>query len=332
MNIDNRFHDELLRVEDLTTWFYTEGGIVKALENVSFSIKKGEILGLVGETGCGKSVTSSCIMRLIPSPPGKIMGGRILFGGKDLLQLSSGEMRKIRGKDISMIFQDPMSCLNPVYRVGYQVQEAIQVHHKEMSLTKVIEKVKSLFGEVNIPDPDTAIERYPHQFSGGMKQRVMISMALSSHPKLLIADEPTTALDVSIQAQILSLIKKLQREYGTSILLISHDLGVIASMAQKVAVMYAGSIIEYGAVNDIFNNPLHPYTKGLLGAIPRLDRDQEWLQVIKGTLPNLMHLPEGCKFQARCECARLECSESRPSRVEVEKGHEVACYVYTSSR
>ncbi|MDD2206063.1 MAG: ABC transporter ATP-binding protein [Aminobacterium sp.] len=325
-------NDELLRVEDLTTWFYTEGGIVKALENVSFSIKKGEILGLVGETGCGKSVTSSCIMRLIPTPPGKIMGGKIMFEDRNLLDLSANEMRKIRGNEISMIFQDPMSCLNPVYKVGFQVQEAIQVHQRSLSLSKVMDKVKSLFSEVNIPDPDKSIDRYPHQFSGGMKQRVMISMALSSHPKLLIADEPTTALDVSIQAQILSLIKKLQKDYGTSILLISHDLGVIASMAQKVAVMYAGSIIEYGTVQDIFNNPLHPYTKGLLGAIPRLDRDQEWLQVIKGSLPNLMELPQGCKFQARCECARPECSERRPERVEVEKGHEVACHVYSQGR
>lgn len=318
----------LLRVENLNAWFYTEEGIVKALENVSFSAGRGEILGLVGETGCGKSVTSSCIMRLIPSPPGKIIGGKILFEGEDLAQATPERMRQIRGKDIAMIFQDPMSSLNPVFTVGRQVEEAIRVHNPGMSAAQIHERAAEMFKKVNIPDPERSMKRYPHQFSGGMKQRVMIAMALSCNPRMLIADEPTTALDVSIQAQILSLIKDLQKDFGSSIMLISHDLGVIATMAQKVAVMYAGSIIEYGSVRQIFEHPLHPYTQGLLGAIPRLDQAQEYLEVIPGALPNLLHLPEGCKFRARCSRATERCARERPTAVEAEEGHEVACYEY----
>lgn len=318
----------LLRVENLNAWFYTEEGIVKALENVSFSVGRGEILGLVGETGCGKSVTSSCIMRLIPSPPGKIIGGKILFEGEDLAQATPERMRQIRGKDIAMIFQDPMSSLNPVFTVGRQVEEAIRVHNPGMSAAQIHERAAEMFKKVNIPDPERSMKRYPHQFSGGMKQRVMIAMALSCNPRMLIADEPTTALDVSIQAQILSLIKDLQKDFGSSIMLISHDLGVIATMAQKVAVMYAGSIIEYGSVRQIFEHPLHPYTQGLLGAIPRLNQAQEYLEVIPGALPNLLHLPEGCKFRARCSRATERCARERPTAVEAEEGHEVACYEY----
>ena len=318
----------LLRVENLNAWFYTEEGIVKALENVSFSVGRGEILGLVGETGCGKSVTSSCIMRLIPSPPGKIIGGKILFEGEDLAQATPERMRQIRGKDIAMIFQDPMSSLNPVFTVGRQVEEAIRVHNPGMSAAQIHERAAEMFKKVNIPDPERSMKRYPHQFSGGMKQRVMIAMALSCNPRMLIADEPTTALDVSIQAQILSLIKDLEKDFGSSIMLISHDLGVIATMAQKVAVMYAGSIIEYGSVRQIFEHPLHPYTQGLLGAIPRLDQAQEYLEVIPGALPNLLHLPEGCKFRARCSRATERCARERPTAVEAEEGHEVACYEY----
>lgn len=318
----------LLRVENLNAWFYTEEGIVKALENVSFSVGRGEILGLVGETGCGKSVTSACIMRLIPSPPGKIIGGKILFEGEDLAQATPERMRQIRGKDIAMIFQDPMSSLNPVFTVGRQVEEAIRVHNPDMSAAQIHERAAEMFKKVNISDPEKSMKRYPHQFSGGMKQRVMIAMALSCNPRMLIADEPTTALDVSIQAQILSLIKDLQKDFGSSIMLISHDLGVIATMAQKVAVMYAGSIIEYGTVRQIFEHPLHPYTQGLLGAIPHLDQAQEYLEVIPGALPNLLHLPEGCKFRARCSRATERCALQRPAVVEAEEGHEVACYEY----
>ena len=321
--------DKLLLVENLNTWFYTESGVVKALEDVSFSVARGEILGLVGETGCGKSVTSSSIMRLIPSPPGKIVSGRIMFDGEDIVQASPERMRQIRGKDIAMIFQDPMSSLNPVFTVGRQVEEAVRVHNPDMSRAQVHTRALEMFEKVNIPDPDKSMKRFPHQFSGGMKQRVMIAMALSCNPRLLIADEPTTALDVSIQAQILLLIKNLQKDFGSSIILISHDLGVIATMAQKVAVMYAGSIVEYGAVKDIFETPLHPYTRGLLGAIPRLDRDQEALEVIPGTLPNLLHLPPGCKFRPRCPYASERCAIARPKRVVAREGHEVACYEYS---
>ncbi|MEA3285014.1 MAG: ABC transporter ATP-binding protein [Synergistota bacterium] len=319
--------EKILEVKDLSTWFYTEEGIVKALEKVSFSIGQGEILGIVGETGCGKSVTSRSIMGLIPQPPGKIVEGQVLFQGRDLLTLPDDEMRSVRGCDMAMIFQDPMSSLNPVLKVGFQVEEAIKAHGS-VSDTEARSRALEMFRKVNIPDPEKSLGRYPHQFSGGMKQRVMIAMALCCNPKLLIADEPTTALDVSIQAQILSLIKALQRDFGSSIMLISHDLGVIATMAQKVAVMYAGSIIEYGTVNDIFDSPLHPYTKGLIGAIPRLDRDQERLDVIKGSLPNLIHLPEGCKFRERCPMAEPICATARPPRIIDDKGHEVACYAY----
>jgi oligopeptide/dipeptide ABC transporter ATP-binding protein len=319
--------EKILEVKDLSTWFYTEEGIVKALEKVSFSIGQGEILGIVGETGCGKSVTSRSIMGLIPQPPGKIVEGQVLFQGRDLLTLPDDEMRSVRGCDMAMIFQDPMSSLNPVLKVGFQVEEAIKAHGS-VSDTEARSRALEMFRKVNIPDPEKSLGRYPHQFSGGMKQRVMIAMALCCNPKLLIADEPTTALDVSIQAQILSLIKALQRDFGSSIMLISHDLGVIATMAQKVAVMYAGSIIEYGTVNDIFDSPLHPYTKGLIGAIPRLDRDQERLDVIKGSLPNLIHLPEGCKFRERCPMAEPICATARPPRITDDKGHEVACYAY----
>ncbi len=318
---------KILEVKDLSTWFYTEEGIVKALEDVSFSIEQGEILGIVGETGCGKSVTSRTIMGLIPQPPGKIVGGEVLFEGRDLLKLGDEDMRSIRGKDMAMIFQDPMSSLNPVLKVGFQVMEAIKAHG-DVSDREARKRALEMFEKVNIPDPEKSLNRYPHQFSGGMKQRVMIAMALSCNPRLLIADEPTTALDVSIQAQILSLIKGLQRDFGSSIMLISHDLGVIATMAQKVAVMYAGSIIEYGAVKDIFENPSHPYTKGLLGAIPRLDRDQESLDVIRGALPDLINLPEGCKFRERCPVAEPICATARPPRLKVKEGHEVACYAY----
>jgi oligopeptide/dipeptide ABC transporter ATP-binding protein len=319
--------EEIIRVEGLSTCFYTEEGVVKALDDVSFSIGKGEILGLVGETGCGKSVTATSILRLIPSPPGRIVSGKILFGGKDLLRISEAEMRRIRGKGISMIFQDPMSSLNPVLRVGFQVLEAI-LAHEQVVIQKGIDRVIEMFRRVNIPDPEETTKRYPHQFSGGMRQRTMIAMALCSSPKLLIADEPTTALDVSIQAQILSLIKKLQTDLSSSILLISHDLGVIATMAQKVAIMYAGNIVEHGKAEDIFGKPLHPYTKGLLGAIPKLDRDEEWLEMIEGTLPDMIDPPSGCKFHPRCSLSSLRCQQEKPAMTEIENGHRVACYEY----
>ncbi len=319
----------LLSVSGLTLDFHTEAGVVKALENISFSISAGEILGLVGETGCGKSVTASCIMRLIPMPPGRIVSGEILFDGRDILSMQEEEVRRMRGRDMAMIFQDPMSSLNPVFTTGYQVGEAIVTHEPAIARDALLARVLGLFRKVNIADPETSVNRYPHMMSGGMKQRVMIAMALSCGPKLLIADEPTTALDVSIQAQILTLIRRLQREEGSSVLLISHDLGVIASMADRVAVMYAGSIAESARVRDLFDAPQHPYTRGLLGAIPRLDRDQERLADIPGTLPNLMNLPRGCKFRERCGEALPVCAEERPDLTELRPGHEVACHART---
>ncbi len=318
----------LLEVRDLVTYFYTDEGTVKALDGVSFSIGQGEILGLVGETGCGKSVTATSIMGLIPSPPGKIVQGSILFNNINLLSLSEQQMRHIRGKDIAMIFQDPASSLNPVLRVGFQVAEAIWAH-SYTPIRKGILRAAELFGLVNIPDPQATVNRYPHQLSGGMKQRVMIAMALSLNPKLLIADEPTTALDVSIQAQILSLIKRLQRDYGSSVLLISHDLGVISTMAHRVAVMYSGLIVEQGRAEDLFQDPLHPYTKGLLSAIPRVDEDKDELAVIEGTLPNPTDPPPGCRFHPRCSLATDRCKTERPPLKAVKPAHEVACHVYT---
>ena len=319
----------LLSVSGLTVHFHTEAGVVRALEDISFSIAPGEILGLVGETGCGKSVTASCVMRLIPTPPGRIVSGEILFDGRDILSMSDEEVRLMRGRDMAMIFQDPMSSLNPVFTTGFQVGEAIVTHEPSIAREPLRARVLDLFRKVNIADPETSVNRYPHMMSGGMKQRVMIAMALSCGPKLLIADEPTTALDVSIQAQILTLIRRLQREEGSSVLLISHDLGVIASMADRVTVMYAGSIAETARVRDLFDDPQHPYTRGLLGAIPRLDRDQGRLTVIPGTLPNLMNLPQGCKFRERCAEALPVCAAERPLLTEIRPGHEAACHART---
>ena len=311
----------LLRVENLNAWFYTEEGIVKALENVSFSVARGEILGLVGETGCGKSVTSACIMRLIPSPPGKIIGGKILFEGEDLAQATPERMRQIRGKDIAMIFQDPMSSLNPVFTVGRQVEEAIRVHNPDMGAAQIHERAAEMFKKVNIPDPERSMKRYPHQFSGGMKQRVMIAMALSCNPRMLIADEPTTALDVSIQAQILSLIKDLQKDFGSSIMLISHDLGVIATMAQKVAVMYAGQIVEYGTVEEIFYDAWHPYTWALLQALPQLGTKGEALPSVDGTPPNLFNEIKGDAFAPRNKHALAIDFVQEPPFFQVSETH-----------
>jgi oligopeptide/dipeptide ABC transporter ATP-binding protein len=317
--------EKLLSVRDLKTYFYTEDGVVPAVDGVSFDLERGGTLGIVGESGCGKSVTSLSIMRLIPSPPGKIVSGEILFEGQDLVNLSEPEMRKIRGNEISMIFQEPMTSLNPVFTVGNQIMEAIMLHQK-LDKAAARQKAIEMLSLVGIPSPEKRIDEYPHQMSGGMRQRVMIAMALSCNPKLLIADEPTTALDVTIQAQILDLMRELQEELGTAIIMITHDLGVIAELVERVVVMYTGVIVESADTKTIFANPQHPYTQGLLGSIPRLDSDVKRLQAIPGTVPTPGNFPKGCGFHPRCPYAKDICEAKRPPAFEVEPGHYSACW------
>ncbi|NMB12874.1 MAG: ABC transporter ATP-binding protein [Firmicutes bacterium] len=320
--------DKLLEVRGLKTYFYTEDGVVPAVDGVDFTIDKGETLGIVGESGCGKSVTSLSIMRLIPDPPGKIVDGEIIFEGFDLLKKTEAEMRKIRGNDISMIFQEPMTSLNPVFTIGNQIMEAI-ILHQNLDKGAAREKAIEMLHLVGIPSPDKRVDEYPHQLSGGMRQRVMIAMALSCNPKLLIADEPTTALDVTIQAQILDLMRHLRDEFGTSIMLITHDLGVIAELAERVVVMYAGKIVERADVKLLFGDPMHPYTLGLLGSIPKLTEQQERLQVIDGVVPDPAFMPQGCRFHPRCQEAREICKVQEPDLLQHKPGHEVACWKYT---
>ena len=317
---------ELLQVKDLRTSFFTSEGEVRAVDGVSFAIEEGRTLGLVGESGCGKSVTSLSIMRLVASPPGKIVGGEILYRGRDLLKLSGAAMRKIRGNEISMIFQEPMTSLNPVFTVGNQIGEAIQLHQglgKKETRAKTIEMLRL----VKIADPQTRIDDYPHQLSGGMRQRVMIAMALSCNPSLLIADEPTTALDVTIQAQILELMKELQHKLGgMALLLITHDLGVVAEQADEVAIMYAGKIVERAKTKALFDRPLHPYTVGLLKSLPGAENKKKRLDAIPGVVPSPLDLPSGCRFRDRCFKAAGICAEAEPQLLEKEKDHWVACY------
>jgi oligopeptide transport system ATP-binding protein len=320
--------ETLLTVEDLKTYFYTEEGVVPAVDGVSFTVGRGETLGIVGESGCGKSVTALSIMRLIPNPPGKIIAGEIIFEGEDLLKKSEPAMRRIRGNDISMIFQEPMTSLNPVYTVGDQVAEAIRLH-QGLDKRRAFERAVDMLRAVGIPSPEKRARDYPHQMSGGMRQRVMIAMALSCNPKLLVADEPTTALDVTIQAQILDLMRKLKTETGAAIMLITHDLGVIADMAERVIVMYAGRVVEMSDVVSLFRKPLHPYTEGLLHSIPRLDGEpKSRLHVIPGTVPNPAHLPKGCRFASRCPYAQDICRVQDPQLEETEDGRFVACLRY----
>jgi oligopeptide/dipeptide ABC transporter ATP-binding protein len=325
--------ETILDVRNLKTYFYTEDGVVKAVDGVDFSVKAGHVLGLVGESGCGKSVTSLSILRLV-GVPGKITGGEIFFEGKDLLKLSEGEMVRMRGDRISMIFQQPQSSLNPVFRVGDQVAEVLMIH-KGMQHKEAWAKAVELLNLVGIPDPNRKVEAYPHEMSGGQAQRVMIAMALALSPKLLIADEPTTALDVTIQAQILDLIRGLREKMDTAIILITHDLGVIAEMADDVAVMYAGEIVEYAPAAPIFAKALHPYTQGLIGSIPVLGKVVNRLDVIPGLVPNLINLPAGCRFAPRCllrEKYGLKiCKEEEPELVEMETGHTVRCWLYSDS-
>lgn len=318
--------EKLVDIRNLKTYFYTEDGVVPAVDGVDLYVKRGETLGVVGESGCGKSVTSLSVMRLIASPPGKIVDGEILFEGEDLVKKSESEMRKIRGNDISMIFQEPMTSLNPVYTIGDQIGEAI-VLHQGLSKKEGLEKAIEMLRLVGIPLPERRVHEYPHQLSGGMRQRVMIAMALSCNPKLLIADEPTTALDVTIQAQILELMKKLKKELGMAIMLITHDLGVVAEMCERVVVMYGGKVVEEGDAVSIFKSPLHPYTEGLLQSIPRMDEDVDRLHVIDGVVPNPLHLPEGCRFHPRCPYAIEKCKSAQPPLEQVAPGRYVACFL-----
>lgn len=317
----------LLSIENLRTHFYSAGKTVRALDGVSLQIEEGGAFGLVGETGCGKSVTALSVLRLIPMPPGRIVGGEVRFKGRNLLSLSEEEMRSVRGKEISMIFQEPMTSLNPVFRIGDQMTEVIMLH-QGLKKPQALEQAVAMLERVHIPDAPRVIRQFPHQLSGGMRQRVMIAMELSCRPSLLIADEPTTALDVTIQAQILKLIKEMRKEFHTSILLITHDLGVVAELCERVAVMYAGSIVEDAPVEKIFANPKHPYTQGLWGAIPHVDQEKEVLSVIPGTVPDLSAPPTGCKFHPRCSFRFDPCDHLSPYLMEVSSGHRVSCFLY----
>jgi oligopeptide transport system ATP-binding protein len=317
----------LLEIKDLKTRFYTEDGIVNAVNGVSYEMKEGEVLGVVGESGCGKSVHALSIMRLIPYPPGKIENGEIWFSGRDLLKISESDMRYVRGAHIAMVFQDPMTSLNPVYTVGNQIMEALMLH-QGMDQKQARGRAAELLSMVGIPEPKKRLDNYPHQFSGGMRQRAMIAMALSCNPQLLIADEPTTALDVTIQAQIVDLVVRLQEQLGMAVMWITHDLGVVAELAQKVNVMYAGYIIERGDVDDIYKRTRHPYTMGLLGSLPRLDEAPGTKLVsIPGLPPDLIALPKGCPFYARCTYREEKCLNEMPELEQADSStHTVACW------
>ena len=321
--------ENLLEVKNLKTYFFTDGGVVKSVDDVSFNVKPGKTLGVVGESGCGKSITSLSIMQLVETPPGKIVGGEIIYNGENLLGKNADEMRKIRGGEIAMIFQEPMTSLNPVFTVGQQIMEALTIH-TDMDKNKAKERAIEMLKLVKIPLAEKRFNEYPHQLSGGMRQRVMIAMALSCNPKLLICDEPTTALDVTIQAQILDLINELKEKLGTSIMMITHDLGVIAEVADDVMVMYAGKIVEYGTADQIFETPMHPYTHGLMNCIPKLnDENETRLHVIPGMVPSPDRMPKGCAFCPRCSEAKKICEEKMPELMEVN-GQKVRCFTYTS--
>jgi len=321
----------LLEVRDLKTYFFTEDGVVKAVDGVSFYIRAGEVLGLVGESGCGKSVTSLSIMRLLDAP-GKIVGGEIYFEGRNLLALSENEMTQMRGNKISMVFQQPLTSLNPVFNIGSQIAEVIMIHNPKMRKAEAWRQAVELLRLVGVPDPERRAYAYPHELSGGQAQRVMIAMALALRPKLLIADEPTTALDVTIQAQILDLLRGLRSQFDTAVILITHDLGVVAEMADRVAVMYAGKIVEEADVRELFANPQHPYTRGLIASVPVLGRVRDYLETIPGNVPNLINLPPGCRFAPRCQ-ARVDygleaCTQVEPDLIETTPGHKVRCWLY----
>jgi oligopeptide/dipeptide ABC transporter ATP-binding protein len=314
----------LLHVEDLKTYFFTARGVVKAVDGVSFSIDRGDSFGLVGESGCGKTMTALSILRLVPGPAGRIVGGKVFFDGQDLLEISKNEMRTLRGARLSMIPQDPMTSLNPVLRVGKQIGEIFKVHLKVRG-SALLQRCIDMLRLVRIPSPDSRVSEYPHQFSGGMRQRVMISMALSCQPDLIIADEPTTALDVTIQAQILNLMQDLQEQLGTAHIFITHDLGIVAHLCQRVAVMYAGKIVEQADTLTIFENPRHPYTRALIGSVPRQGLHQARLYAIEGQPPDLLSLPEGCSFHPRCPHAQRDCRLEVPGEEVIGAGHSVRC-------
>lgn len=317
--------NNLLEIKNLAIHYMAEDGVVRAVENMNLEVGKGETLGLVGETGAGKTTTALGIMQLIPDPPGKIVSGEIIFEGEDLLKKSASELRKIRGNKISMIFQDPMTSLNPVMTVGDQIGEVIRLHQK-VNAKEAWEKAKEMLETVGIPGERA--KDYPHQFSGGMRQRVVIAIALACNPALLIADEPTTALDVTIQAQVLELMKKLKEEFKTSMIMITHDLGIVADVCDKVAIMYAGKVVEYTDKRRLFTSPKHPYTLGLFNSIPNIEEDEERLNPIKGLMPDPTNLPSGCPFHPRCPKATDECSKRVPKTTEIEAGHFVNCLLY----
>jgi peptide/nickel transport system ATP-binding protein len=322
--------ERLLEIKGLKTHFFTEEGVVRAVDGIDLRIDKGETLGVVGESGCGKTVTALSVMKLIPMPPGKIVEGQMLYEGRDLVTLPPAQMRKVRGKEISMVFQEPMTSLNPVFTIGEQIAEAIRLH-EGLGRRAAMDKTVDMLKLVHIPNPERRVKEYPHQLSGGMRQRVMIAMALSCNPKLLIADEPTTALDVTIQAQILELLNELKAKLGMAVLLITHDMGVIAETAQRVMVMYAGKVVEEASVKELFKEPLHPYTQGLLRSIPRIDTaatQKKRLEAIPGVVPSLLNLPQGCRFAPRCQFVKPMYTEKEPLLKEVKPGHKVACWLY----
>ncbi len=317
---------KLLEITDLATYFFTQEGVVKAVDGISYDVEEGEVLGIVGESGCGKSVSALSVMRLVANPPGRTVRGEVKFEGEDLLNLDDAEMRHIRGNRIAMVFQEPMTSLNPVLTIGRQLTETLELH-LGMNKSEARERAAELLRMIGIPDAARRLKDYPHQFSGGMRQRVMIAMALSCNPKLIIADEPTTALDVTIQAQILELMRDLSKEFGTALIIITHNLGVVARYAHRVVVMYAGKIIETGLAVDIYHNPKHPYTIGLLNSVPRLDeKERTRLEAIDGLPPDLIDLPAGCSFAPRCRYANERCLQEAPTLVEAAHEHMTSCF------
>ncbi len=319
----------LLDVVELKTYFYTLSGVAKAVDGVSFHLDPGEKLGIVGESGCGKSVTARSILRIVPSPPGRIVSGQVHFKDEDLINLSENKMNKIRGSKISMIYQEPMSAMNPAFTIGNQIGEVFRFHHGKTKKEAVNDVIK-IMEKVGIPAPEKRVNDYPHQLSGGMLQRVVIAMAIASHPEILIADEPTTALDVTIQAQILQIIKELTSDIGMALILITHDLGVVANTVDRVIVMYSGVIVETAKVRDIFKNPSHPYTQGLFKCIPRIGGEQTVLDEISGVVPNLLNLPDGCLFAVRCPFAKENCHKKRPDLIEVAPEHYSRCLLHSN--